>query len=1285
MGIETPFPEQNLTEAVGAALLRGFPGAVLWSILRRMRSGRRRSAAKARRGSAPLPRWQSSRAWPGARAGVVSGPLPAARTLPLPLNEPRLSGSRASRSVQAAGAAPKRLPLWLAAPRHCCTPDPAAAPRDMDLPKGLVVAWALSLWPGFTDTFNMDTRKPRVIPGSKTAFFGYTVQQHEISGNKWLVVGAPLETNGHQKTGDVYKCPVIHGNCTKLNLGRVTLSNVSERKDNMRLGLSLATNPKDNSFLACSPLWSHECGSSYYTTGMCSRVNSNFRFSKTVAPALQRCQTYMDIVIVLDGSNSIYPWVEVQHFLINILKKFYIGPGQIQVGVVQYGEDVVHEFHLNDYRSVKDVVEAASHIEQRGGTETRTAFGIEFARSEAFQKGGRKGAKKVMIVITDGESHDSPDLEKVIQQSERDNVTRYAVAVLGYYNRRGINPETFLNEIKYIASDPDDKHFFNVTDEAALKDIVDALGDRIFSLEGTNKNETSFGLEMSQTGFSSHVVEDGVLLGAVGAYDWNGAVLKETSAGKLIPLRESYLKEFPDELKNHAAYLGYTVTSVVSSRQGRVYVAGAPRFNHTGKVILFTMHSNRSLTIHQALRGQQIGSYFGSEITSVDINGDGVTDVLLVGAPMYFSEGRERGKVYVYELRQNRFVYNGTLKDSHSYQNARFGSSIASVRDLNQDSFDDVVVGAPLEDNHAGAIYIFHGFRGSILKTPKQRITASELATGLQYFGCSIHGQLDLDEDGLIDLAVGTLGNAVILWSRPVVQINASLHFEPSKINIFHRDCKRSGRDATCLAAFLCFTPIFLAPHFQTTTVGIRYNATMDERRYTPRAHLDEGGDQFTNRAVLLSSGQELCERINFHVLDTADYVKPVAFSVEYSLEDPDHGPMLDDGWPTTLRVSVPFWNGCNEDEHCVPDLVLDARSDLPTAMEYCQRVLRKPAQDCSAYTLSFDTTVFIIESTRRRVAVEATLENRGENAYSTILNISQSANLQFASLIQKVAFRLDFEFSKSIFLHHLEIQLAAGSDSNERDSTKEDNMAPLRFHLKYEADVLFTRSSSLSHYEVKPNSTLERYDGIGPPFHCVFRIQNLGLFPIHGVMMKITVPIATRSGNRLLMLRDFLTEQMNTSCNIWGNSTEYRPTPMEEDLSRAPQLNHSNSDVVSINCNIQLAPNQEINFHLLGNLWLKSLKALKYKSVKIMVHAALQRQFHSPFIFREEDPSRQIVFEISKQEDWQVPIWIIVGSTLGGLLLLALLVLALWKLGFFKSARRRREPGLDPTPKVLE
>ncbi|NXX77108.1 ITA11 protein, partial [Urocolius indicus] len=580
--------------------------------------------------------------------------------------------------------------------------------------------------PGLSDTFNIDTRRPKIIAGSKEAYFGYTVQQHDIGGKKWLVVGAPYETNGQQKTGDVYKCPVTsdtHSNCTKLNLGRVTLSNVSERKDNMRLGLSLATNPRDSSFLACSPLWSHECGSSYYTTGMCSRVNSNFRFSKTVAPALQRCQTYMDIIIVLDGSNSIYPWVEVQHFLINILKKFYIGPGQIQVGVVQYGEDVVHEFHLNDYRSVKDVVAAASHIEQRGGTETRTAYGIEFARSEAFQKGGRKGAKRVMIVITDGESHDSPDLEKVIEDSERDNVTRYAVAVsegLGDAPTR----ERMMCPMLPVRCRPPPllpAHSQGACCWSCFSQNPQRAGRDLKAHPVQTQQHLEQGTQELKSCPTAPVVpQDGILLGAVGAYDWNGAVLKETSSGKVIPLRESYLKEFPEELKNHGAYLGYTVSSVISTKHERIYVAGAPRFNHTGKVIIFSMDNNRNLTIHQALKGEQIGSYYGSEISSLDVNGDGVTDVLLVGAPMYFSEGRERGKVYVYTLRESRFVSSGALLELQSYHNSRFGSCIAAVPDLNQDSYNDLVVGAPLEDEHQGAIYIFLGFEETILKKYKQ-------------------------------------------------------------------------------------------------------------------------------------------------------------------------------------------------------------------------------------------------------------------------------------------------------------------------------------------------------------------------------------------------------------------------------------------------------------------------------------------------------------------------------------------------------------------------------------
>lgn len=52
----------------------------------------------------------------------------------------------------------------------------------------------------------------------------------------------------------------------------------------------------------------------------------------------------------------------------------------LQVGVVQYGSSVVHEFSLGEYQTVEEVVAAARGISQRGGEETRTALGINVAR-----------------------------------------------------------------------------------------------------------------------------------------------------------------------------------------------------------------------------------------------------------------------------------------------------------------------------------------------------------------------------------------------------------------------------------------------------------------------------------------------------------------------------------------------------------------------------------------------------------------------------------------------------------------------------------------------------------------------------------------------------------------------------------------------------------------------------------------------------------------------------------------------------------------------------------------
>ena len=53
-------------------------------------------------------------------------------------------------------------------------------------------------------------------------------------------------------------------------------------------------------------------------------------------------------------------------------------------------------------------------------------------------------------------------------------------------------------------------------------------------------------------------------------------------------------------------------------------------------MIVFDFPSNdgSDLYIKQEMKGSQMGEYFGAALTAADINGDGLSD-LIVGSPMY--------------------------------------------------------------------------------------------------------------------------------------------------------------------------------------------------------------------------------------------------------------------------------------------------------------------------------------------------------------------------------------------------------------------------------------------------------------------------------------------------------------------------------------------------------------------------------------------------------------------------------------------------------------------------
>lgn len=56
-------------------------------------------------------------------------------------------------------------------------------------------------------------------------------------------------------------------------------------------------------------------------------------------------------------------------------------------------------------------------------------------RTEAYlpASGGRPGATKVMVVVTDGESHDGSNLKEVIEQCNDDAILRFGIAVSGFH------------------------------------------------------------------------------------------------------------------------------------------------------------------------------------------------------------------------------------------------------------------------------------------------------------------------------------------------------------------------------------------------------------------------------------------------------------------------------------------------------------------------------------------------------------------------------------------------------------------------------------------------------------------------------------------------------------------------------------------------------------------------------------------------------------------------------------------------------------------------------------
>ncbi|XP_059376861.1 collagen alpha-1(XII) chain-like isoform X4 [Carassius carassius] len=177
-----------------------------------------------------------------------------------------------------------------------------------------------------------------------------------------------------------------------------------------------------------------------------------------------------DIILLVDGSWSIgrLNFKTIRSFIARMVGVFDIGPDRVQIGLAQYSGDPKTEWHLNAHRTRKELLDAVANLPYKGGN-TLTGLALNYILQNNFKAnvGMRPNSRKIGVLVTDGKSQD--DIIANSQKLRDQGIELYAIGV----------KNADENELRSIASDPDEIHMYNVADFSFLLDIVDDLTNNL--------------------------------------------------------------------------------------------------------------------------------------------------------------------------------------------------------------------------------------------------------------------------------------------------------------------------------------------------------------------------------------------------------------------------------------------------------------------------------------------------------------------------------------------------------------------------------------------------------------------------------------------------------------------------------------------------------------------------------------------------------------------------------------------------------------------------------------
>uniref|UniRef100_A0A8C6CVV4 Integrin subunit alpha M n=1 Tax=Moschus moschiferus TaxID=68415 RepID=A0A8C6CVV4_MOSMO len=776
------------------------------------------------------------------------------------------------------------------------------------------------------------------------------------------------------------------------------------------------------------------------------------------------------------------------------------------------------------------------------------------------------------------------------------------------------------------------------------------------------------------------ILMDGPLLGAVGSFDWAGGAFLHTLTGKITFINTTRIDSDMND-----AYLGYAAEVTLRNRVQNLFL-GAPRYQHIGLVVIFRQNAG-VWEKNAEIKGSQIGSYFGASLRSVDVNRDGSPDLVLIGAPHFYEQMRG-GQVSVCPFPRGRAKWqcDAVLRGEPGHPWGRFGAALTALGDVNGDRLADVAIGAPGEQENQGVVYLFHGTSElGISPSHSQRITGSQISPRLQYFGQSLSGGQDLTMDGLVDLAVGAQGHVLLLRSQPVLKVEVMMEFTPKEVKRNVYECRDpvvkgqiAGHVKVCLQVRKSTWDRLGEGDTQST---ITYDLALDPGRPHSRAIFDETQNNTRRHVETLRLNQK-CETLMLRLLDCVeDSVTPIALRLNFSLVgEPTHNygglrPVLAVEALRLFTASLPFEKNCGNDTVCQDDLSITFNfMDLDTLVVGGPRDLNVTLTVRNQGEDSYRTQVTFFypsglsyrrvsggQNQRSHRSWRLTCESDVSTEGSGILkSTSCSINHPIFPDNSEITFNVTFDVNPDTYFgNKLLLKANVTSENNMPGNSK--TQFQLELPVKYAVYMVVTSLEASTKYLNFTASEKTRH-----VMEHQYQFNNLGRKKLP-ISVVFWIPI--RLNKMTVWSQPQVTFSQSVSAGCHTTEVAPRHSDFLAELKKSPVLNCSIAVCQRIQCAIpSFGVQEEFKVTLKSNLSFDWYIKTSHNHLQVASKAEILFD-ESEFTLLPGQDAFVMAQTETKVESYEVhnPVPLIVGSSVGGLVLLALISAGLYKLGFFK------------------